>query len=1798
MEVLAGSHGSSGQVWIENHPTLGWTPGRVDSLGSNGNYNVVDESGGKFEIPQEKARPVDQASLRGVDDLLSLGDFNEGSLLHTIRERYFKDEIYTGIGNPILISVNPYATFSGLYSEAKQKYYRERGAEVSSGSDVKIPPHLFSVADGAYVAMLGDGKNQSIIISGESGAGKTEATKRILTYFANIQSSSGGVKDNYSLEQQVLRANPILESFGNAKTIRNDNSSRFGKFIEIEFDVGKLHSAQISNYLLEKCRIVKQQPGERGYHVFYQLCASAGSMDISSALHLDDPSQHLYISGCTLIPDVNDRRDFQEVMDCMTSLGFSLDERNAIFKIVAAVLHLGDMEFTEHADSANGCKALDPTKAGWICQLLNVRDEDFTKVFQFKTLEDPFTKKIIDMPQDVSGATNVQHSMAKVCYSRLFDWLVWRINRSTMAKGADRAKECRTIGILDIYGFEVFDWNSFEQLCINFANEKLQQHFNSHMFTLEQRLYTEEGISWSHIEWQDNREIIESLERKPLGLFCILDSECLMPNATDNSCLSKVHNSFKNSKIVFKPSRFASTNFSVSHYAGEVIYDIISFLEKNTDKLHADIINLLKSSSLPLLKTLFSDPRFAPESGTAGTRSSGATGGADPSKRRSMGGPDNPRAKQNVTVSMMFRQQLDQLVDDLNKTNPRYIRCIKPNGNKQARDFDSLDVRRQLRCAGMLESIRIRRAGYSVRHPFRDFFHRFRILCPHISTAGKIDPDFKELCRRILTEMEAKFVQEKTPIPAKSWQVGRSKVFLKEELQEQFEKRCREGYKSHVLRMQKVWRGYKQRRRYRAMRVSALALQAGLRMLRAVTEFRAAQKRRQACILVQAFLRMRAQQRTHICRRAAAITVQRMVRGWRCRTRLGKLKGKLAAEKVQRMRDEEDRKAALASANAAAKLAAEEKERALEELQTQRSRDEEAQRKREETILEEERQRGRRDQEQAASQAEQLRQEMLDLRKENARLQGQLECGGVSKSASGVSEVEIDHFRRELQDLRREKARLEVELATAKSSSEYEAVNAEAQRLREECSVLRRSKLDADLQLEQREAQIDALQSQASRGQVIAGELGAIRDAHEEVQVQLQRALAQKAALEERLQAEEEVRSQLRNLSLERLRLEGEVETARMREEAMGEKMKASEKMSAELQQQRQRVVAQEAELDATRKHVEGLRAQVSEMSKNSIASRTESLDLLRTELLSRIDSKPVQAQSGSATQPPAVPPSDITDTSGGASTDGERKTLLNQRALFEQIKQQFSDAKDAPQAGHVAVGEEVHSTDQQRLTELEEDLRQARKDNVELNIRITSLQDELQEHGCQTSQLLQSTSVLQAELQDSKFLQEQESAALKRQMADMVDAQARLREAEGEAGTLRKRLLAAEERLVRAEEDCKAAQGRAARLDEERKSIEHHTHELQRQAVDATARERTASSQLEEVRNLAERYKMSADGAERARVESESSARWLASEHERLKTELADTQQEKAKIKQVVEELMQADTKNRNDDLEREVDRWKAKAANFEREYNQSKQLNAEMTRVMSQMTQAVSERSDASGDAARQNRVLTKQLEAKAQEARSARHEKDEIQKQLDCLQATGTYYQEKYKEISNELRTLKQEHSVSAASSSKLKVRVESLQKENEDLKAQCGKLAHDMRACGDGTGRVERYEQHVRDLQQKLVRKEEAVTQSEACYAKSQQVNDCLNTLLALETDQKDLYEKTFAVQDETVRTQLEAKKSKASHVIHRLNEIMNQRDDDDEPVARPAPATLTMQPPAPATTTVHQPDLTFLPPGRR
>lgn len=467
-------------IWIYPHDQLSWTPGEVTSIEDTAYVVQVKDfpDSDLYRVEKQFALPVHPSCLEGIPDLLSLGEFNLGALLHNVRTRYYQGNIYTSVGSPILISINPYMKLP-IYTQKIAEMYRGKSKE-------NLPPHLYLMAEQAHASLLES--NQSIIISGESGSGKTEAAKIILGYLAGFSGEAD--KSGNSIETQVLDSNPILEAFGNAKTLRNDNSSRFGKFIEIHFDSStrKLHSARIDNYLLEKSRIVTQIEGERNYHFFYQLCAGATDHERETFKILPAIDYNYLCKGdCLEIDDVDDAQNYKQTRDCMQILGFTEQEQMDVIRIVTGILYLGNMSFTgEDYALVEDYRTLET-----VADLFKIPVKILEKTLTTRVMIDPTNKAEIEMPQNPGQAAYIRDATSKAIYSKLFIWMIQRINASIAVK---QKKQTKIIGLLDIYGFEVFDENSFEQLCINYANEKLQQHFNHHMFKLEQSEYSKEKI--------------------------------------------------------------------------------------------------------------------------------------------------------------------------------------------------------------------------------------------------------------------------------------------------------------------------------------------------------------------------------------------------------------------------------------------------------------------------------------------------------------------------------------------------------------------------------------------------------------------------------------------------------------------------------------------------------------------------------------------------------------------------------------------------------------------------------------------------------------------------------------------------------------------------------------------------------------------------------------------------------------------------------------------------------------------------------------------------------------------------------------------------------------------------------------------------------------------------------------------------------------------------------------------------------------------------------------------------------
>lgn len=783
----------------------------------------------------------------GMDDVLHLSKISEASLLHSLRIRYKRDQIYTQAGQ-ILISINPYKnimikdTMQGdkesesIYSLNQMIAYRaysESKGVLSDDSNTKQrPPHLYQIADRAYAALKdsvhvsrdvdhmededavmmiehhhvpGMVRNQSIIISGESGSGKTEATKYIMQFLARtsrkietssecqqpdkISDTTGDTNGAMSLEDRVLSCNPLLETFGNAQTLRNHNSSRFGKFIRIDFstETGSIVGASISNYLLEKTRITTQVDGERNYHIFYQLFAGTDS-SILEQLGLDVGSAAFKYLGNRQQesdPKVNewDAKAFEATRQCLAGVGLSEEEQTGVFSIAAAVLHLGNISFEENLDDETNSESAkikedSMTSLQKACKLLGLDESDVKEAILTKALN--VNGKIIKKSQNVSMAEDKRDALAKLTYSSLFVWLVKCVNDRLAESSASYSKDITKsgfIGVLDIYGFEFFDTNGFEQLLINYCNEKLQRHFNRHLFEVEQELYANEGVDWSYISFNDNRPCLELIEGGGSGGIGILnaldDAWGGMGTMTekDGKFVAQLHKMFgtisgsdPNSKKPgdggnghpnFITPKFGSDRqFMIIHYAGEVRYTADCFVEKNMETLSNELKDLGEKATAELSKRVYA---------------TGSEALSSASQRSTIRG---------ISVGSQFRTSLQALVLELENTQPHYIRCIKPNLDKAQSKFLSGEVLKQLRYSGMMEAIRIRQEGYALREDHEVFFDRFSVLLSREDIANGSNGILQ------LVQALSKWLN----VSDADWQVGHTKIFLRRELSEKLER--------------------------------------------------------------------------------------------------------------------------------------------------------------------------------------------------------------------------------------------------------------------------------------------------------------------------------------------------------------------------------------------------------------------------------------------------------------------------------------------------------------------------------------------------------------------------------------------------------------------------------------------------------------------------------------------------------------------------------------------------------------------------------------------------------------------------------------------------------------------------------------------------------------------------------------------------------------------------------------------------------------------------------------------------
>ncbi|PAV89637.1 hypothetical protein WR25_16678 isoform E [Diploscapter pachys] len=721
----------------------------LGSIKSETDDEVVVEllgSGKQVRLSKDDVQKANPPKFDRVEDMSGLTYLNEASVLHNLKERYYSNLIYTYSGL-FCVVINPYKKLP-IYSESLIEQFKGKKRD-------EMPPHIFAIADAAYRSMLQEREDQSILCTGESGAGKTENTKKIIQYLAHVAGASRSKipSTNLSpskgeLEQQLLQANPILEAFGNSKTVKNDNSSRFGKFIKINFDMsGYISGANIEHYLLEKSRVLRQAADERSFHIFYQLLRGTDKQSKESYLLDSIDSYRFLVNGGLNLPNVDDAVEFRNTLNSMKIMGFADEEIDSILRIVSATLLLGNIEFQQERNSDQAILP-DDTVIQKACHLLGLHVVELAKAFLRPRIK--VGREFVNKAQSKEQAEFAVEAIAKANYERMFKWLVQRINRSLDKTGRQGAS---FIGILDIAGFEIFEMNSFEQLCINYTNEKLQQLFNNTMFILEQEEYQKEGIQWDFIDFGLDLQPTIDLIEKPMGVLALLDEECLFPKATDKTFvdkLQKTHN--KHAKFIV-PEMRAKSHFAIVHYAGRVDYQANEWLNKNMDPLNDNVVAQMQSSSDPFVAGMWKDAEFA---GICAAEMNDTAFGM--------------RIKRGMfrTVSQMHKEQLSKLMQTLRCTSPHFVRCIIPNHEKKPGKVNSNLVLEQLRCNGVLEGIRICRQGFPNRVPFQEFRHRYELLCPNAIPKNYIDG--KESVRLMITSLE---------IDPNLYRIGQSKVFFR-----------------------------------------------------------------------------------------------------------------------------------------------------------------------------------------------------------------------------------------------------------------------------------------------------------------------------------------------------------------------------------------------------------------------------------------------------------------------------------------------------------------------------------------------------------------------------------------------------------------------------------------------------------------------------------------------------------------------------------------------------------------------------------------------------------------------------------------------------------------------------------------------------------------------------------------------------------------------------------------------------------------------------------------------------------
>jgi len=1161
-------------VWVPC-PHQVWRAAEVIDILPDGIHINVD---GRIEvIPSDTSvmiRNTDDFGEEGVmviDDLTQLPHLHEPAILHAIKLRYEMDRIYTNTG-PILIAVNPFKNITGLYSEDVLNEYLEYSSSNPRTEPMELQPHVYGIAANAYMGIVGpQHKRQMVLISGESGSGKTENTKFVLRLLTSTGNSVNSFND---IESLVLESNPLLESFGNSCTLRNHNSSRFGKFIELQYinDCGKysLFGASIITYLLEKVRVTEQAEGERNFHIFYQYCAALEFADaegnytfprftslaefkrsnrskridskktskkeektVLPLIRLGKTTKYHYTnqSKKNKLKNVNDAREFEDTIFAMRAVGMETEEQTAIFRLIAAILLLGNTQFNAQKQDESEVLATQDFLA--CAAAFGVSPEKLSQALTFKTIITPHDR--VRMPLRKEQATENRDSLARFVYGAIFRRLRDRINE---AFGGESSQKTYDIGVLDIFGFECFEKNSFEQLCINFTNERLQQFFNNYVFTLEEELYQKEEIPWDSLDFPDNQDVIDLISGK-LGVFALLDEECRMPKGTDMTFVNKLMREQGNCPRLAAEKMDTST-FIIKHFAGTVRYSSDCFLSKNKDQMSPDLVACVIACKDPYYQQLMQDflDSMNP-AGASGGEASGASRMSTTTRSSVMGGraPNKgPGGSASVSVCLEFKNQLDSLIRKVDQSEPHFIRCVKPNFDCLPDDFDCLFVVEQLRYGGVLEVLRVQRAGYPVRLNHRECYEAYRVLLSRPRLSKGVATNAQEVTTQVATllkDIDGKYKLPRTK-SGLSFTLGKTLVFFKHDTYVILERVLYEFRSTFATKIGCAFRGYMRRKRFRDMITGAQRIN---RCLRGAL----------------------ARKRARVLRNERESVRQRQIREEKARQK------KLEEEMEQKLKEEQERRAE------------EERQRNLEEER----RAEEEQRQREE----EERLRREAEERRNAVELEKLNQEKASLMEKL----GQFEVEVVEQNNLHQKRLEEERLQQQAEMQKKiVDANLEFEKEIAERTAQHQE---EVDRIAAEMKERERQREEAAIEA-QRKHRLEVEERELKAAQ----EIQLLQDKQKEENEAAQREM-QKAQLEFERQVAEKARL-AQAMESESLKLEEQLRIAQEQNAAYSQRLAVQEQEFQRQLKQQETHYTQEQQLrkETTDAHVANMEQQIEEM--------------------------------------------------------------------------------------------------------------------------------------------------------------------------------------------------------------------------------------------------------------------------------------------------------------------------------------------------------------------------------------------------------------------------------------------------------------------------------------------------------------------------------------------------------------------------------------------------------------------------